>query len=276
MTTADWLKAAELHLKNVGVETSRLDSLLLLSDVVGKDRSHLLAHPELSLTEHQVIELENMLNRRGQHEPLAYIRGKSDFYGREFMVNEHVLVPRPESETMIELLKSHCARVQPLRKPLRMVDVGTGCGALGISARLELADAEVIGVDIDPACLELAKENAKKHSVEVEFFQSDLLSNLPVTDHESPLTILANLPYVPDYYQINLAARHEPVVAIFGGPDGLDLYRSLFAQLAELPNTTITVFTESLSFQHEALTDIAAKSGFTPKTQKDLIQVFEK
>lgn len=271
MNVAEWLRAAELRLKNAGIETARLDALLLLGDAIGRDRSHLLAHPELLLTQHQVTELENLLERRIQHEPLAYIRGKSEFYGREFAVNEHVLVPRPESETMIDLLKSYCERVQPLR----IFDVGTGSGALAISAKLELADVEVIGVDIEPACLELAKDNVKKHSVEIEFFQSDLLSNLPVPNNESPITILANLPYVPDKYEINKAAKHEPGLALFGGPDGLDLYRTLFTQLAELRNPLITILTESLTFQHEPLATIAAEKGFTLKTHKDLIQVFQ-
>ena len=285
MNTADCIANVQSSLAKAGVETARLDALLLLSDVTGKNKPHLLAHPELELMPQQQSDLEKLVARRVRHEPLAYIRGKSEFYGREFLVNQHVLVPRPDSETIIYLLKSSVT--QPARgqassrsgvfgQEMQIIDVGTGSGALAITARLELPDAEVYGLDVDPACLEVAKKNAQKHSSDVTFLQSDLLGNLPITNYQLPITILANLPYVPDDYEINQAATHEPKIALFGGPDGLDLYRTLFAHLAGLSNKAITVFTESLGFQHKALTEIAEKNGFTLKIHKDLVQVFTK
>ncbi len=274
MTTADWLGTAESNFNTAGIDTPRLDALLLLSDVTGKDKSHILAHPALELNPNQLARLAKMIARRVNHEPLAYIRGKSEFYGREFAVNNQVLVPRPESETMIELLKFFSRT--DLAKECTVIDVGTGSGALAITAKLELPGTNVFGVDTDPNCLKVAQENANKHAANVKFLQSDLLSNLPITSRQSPVAILANLPYVPDDYPINQAATHEPALALFGGTDGLDLYRTLFGQLPAITSYPITIITESLANQHQTVTEIATNQGFTPKTQKDLIQVFSK
>lgn len=277
MTIQQWLNQATDILSVSGIGTARLDAIVLLEDVTGKDRTHLLAHPELKLTHEQIIRLQKLLKRRSQHEPLAYVRGKTEFYGREFLITHDVLEPRPESETMIDLLKSSLfSKVRPLSKdgPLHVVDVGTGSGALAITAKLELPEAEVLALDIDPKCLKIARRNADKHAVGVKFIQSDLLESFSVTSHQSPVTILANLPYVPDDFHINEAALHEPKIAIFGGQDGLNLYRQMFEQLTKWTDNHIYVFTESLPFQHAELTNIASAQKFTQIAKDDFIQVF--
>ena len=272
MKSDQWLQESTKQLERAGIVTARLDALVLLTDVTRKDRAHLLAHPEIDLTEVELSELERLLSRRVQHEPLAYIRGKTEFYGRKFVVNKHVLVPRPESETIIELLKKH-----PQSLNIKtIVDVGTGSGALAITAKLEFPDSQVFGLDVDPACLEVARKNADIHNADVKFLQSDLLCNLPITAHKSPTTIIANLPYVPNDYPVNQAAKHEPKLALFGGDDGLDLYRTMFAQLADSPIESISVYTESLPSQHDSLSKIATKTGFTQTQKSDFIQVFVK
>lgn len=265
MKSNDWIQHAERRLKVAGVGTARLDCLVLFEDCLGVDRAQLLAHPETSLSVAQVSQLNQYVERRAQHEPLAYIRGKTEFYGRNFIIDHRVLEPRPESETIIELLKALALPAKP-----RIVDVGTGSGALAITAKLELATAEVTGIDVDPGCLKVAKQNAQKHAVQLTLLKSNLLEQLTV----SADVLLCNLPYVPDDFHINEAALHEPKLAIFGGPDGLDLYRTLFEQIASAATKPSHVLTESLPSQHKALKMLAKKFGYNETSEDDFIQLF--
>lgn len=272
LTTSQWLAQATKQLETAGIGTARLDALVLLEDVLGTDRTHLLAHPEFELTNEQQEALVLLLNRRSMHEPLAYIRGRSEFYGRNFVITPTVLEPRPESETMIGLLKEQVTSGQGQV----IIDVGTGSGALALTAKLEMPDAHVIAIDIDKRCLEVATRNATIHDENITFVQSDLLSKFPTITNYLSVIILANLPYVPDDYQINDAALQEPRLAIFGGRDGLDVYRRMFSQLSEYTDIEITVLTESLPFQHAVLQNIARADGFTQVTEEDFIQVFRR
>lgn len=268
MQLIDFQHQAERTLEDAGISTARLDVLVLLEDSLNRDRAQLLAHPEIELTNEQIGVLNEQIRRRSRHIPLAYIRGKTEFYGREFIVNDYVLEPRPESETMIDTLKNlpHIGRSA-------IIDIGCGSGALGITARLELQDTSAIAIDIDPNCLDLARLNARKLQANIETFQGNLLE--PVMDRlPDNYVLLCNLPYVPDNFQINTAATHEPRLAIFGGPDGLDLYRQLFRQLQKLAHKPRYVLTEALPPQHEELTLIADSYGFTLLQSSDFIQVF--
>lgn len=269
-TVSDNLKQATYQLEQVGIETARLDSLVLLGDVTGKDRAHLLAHPELELAAEQIKKLKSLLDRRAQHEPLAYVRKKSEFYGRNFIISHYVLEPRPESEMMIQLLKSHHSQ----HSFKTIIDVGTGSGALAITAQLELPKTTVFGIDIDPNCLAVASQNAQKYDLSIDFKLGNLLEPTTNIDIEGPVAILANLPYVPDAYQINKAASHEPRLAIFGGKDGLDLFRQMFEHTAEYSDQAIFVFTESMLAQHTGLANIARAQKFTEIEESDFIQVF--
>lgn len=266
-TTSQQLKLTETLLSNAGIESARLDALILLEDVTGKNRAHLLAHPELVLTSEQKYQLDKMVGRRMQHEPLAYIRGKIEFYGREFTVNEHVLVPRPESESMIEILDRY-------GDIPTIIDIGTGSGALAISAKLTKPSAEVIAIDIDENCLEVTKRNAKQLVAKIRCKQGDLLRGIELNNYPGPVVILANLPYVPDAHAINQAATHEPKLALFGGPDGLDLYRVMFDQLSAFEDQQIIVITEALEPQHKSLAGIAKDHGFVPGSSIGLAQSF--
>ena len=264
-TRAKWLHTATQQLDDAGIATARLDALVLLKDALHTNRAHLLAHPDQKLTEEQIAVLAEQLERRSRHEPLAYIRGKTEFYGRDFYVNEHVLEPRPESETMITLLKQLYGKQQ-----VKLADIGSGSGALGITAALELGLNSVYLHDIDPKTLEVARRNAEAHKVHAEFVQTNLINNYNA-DYE---ILLCNLPYVPNDFHINTAATHEPKIAIFGGPDGLDLYREMFAQIVKLPWKPASIFTESLPPQHPELTQIAAAAGYELSKSEDFIQLF--
>ncbi len=266
MNNGDWLSQATKRLEKSGIGTARLDALVLLEDATGHDRAYLLAHPTTPLKGLTPQKLEIWLNRRLQHEPLAYIRGKTEFYGHEFIINKHVLEPRPESETMIELLKS--TKINP---GTMIVDVGTGSGALAVTAKLEMPKMNVMGTDIDANCIKVAKQNAKKHKTDIKFIQTDLLSGVELSKNS---ILLCNLPYVPDDYKLNEAAMNEPKIAIFGGSNGLSVYRQLFKQTEKLASKPKYIFTESLPLQHQELAKIAQNSGYHLQKTDDFIQVF--
>jgi len=276
MTVGNYLAVANKKLGQAGVGTARLDALVLLEDVMSVDRARLLAEPATEISAGQAAKLTKLLKRRARHEPLAYVRGRTEFYGRDFVITPTVLVPRPESEAVIDMFKELVA--DGALKPrsdnkgirLRVADVGTGSGALGITAALEVPEITVDLLDIDPKALKIAKINVDKFTLKAEVGRSDLLASSS-QDYD---IVLCNLPYVPDDYQINRAAAKEPRLAIFGGPDGIDVYRRLFKQLSQLPKQPLYILTEALPPQHQQLSDIAARSGYQVQRQNSFIQQF--
>ncbi|MEX2007137.1 MAG: HemK/PrmC family methyltransferase [Candidatus Saccharimonadales bacterium] len=272
LSAGQWLDIACRKLTAAGIGTAELDSLVLLEDVTSKDRAYLLAHPETPLSKQARRKLNALLKQRTIHMPLAYVRGFTEFYGRNFIVNKNVLEPRPESETMIDLLKDLSAQSQGA--PLLIVDVGTGSGALAITTKLELPSANVLAIDIDPKCLVVAHQNAKMLGANVDFVQGDLLTPLPTAKYQLQTILLANLPYVPSRYQINRPAAHEPRIAIFGGPDGLEIYRNLFKQTEKLDPCPQIILTEALPSQHAEMIKLAELSSYKLIKTLDFIQVF--
>lgn len=270
MNIDSWLSSATDKLHRSNIATARLDCLVLLADELGRDKSWILAHAEDKLQIKQVTNLSTKIAQRARHTPLAYVRGKTEFYGRDFIVNRRVLEPRPESETLINLLKQ-----LNLAAGSNIADIGTGSGALAVTAILEMPTHRVIATDIDKNCLLVAAQNAKKHGADIGLIQGNLLEALlPLSERFSPAVLLCNLPYVPDDFHINLAAGHEPRRAIFGGRDGLDVYRTLFRQVVELLSPPHYILTESMPPQQRELTQIAAEAGYKLESADDFIQLF--
>jgi release factor glutamine methyltransferase len=261
----DALANATSTLKQAGIGSARLDALILIEDVTGRDRAYLLAHPEHKLTAAEAAELDKKITRRTTHVPIAYIRGSAPFYGRMFSVNEHVLVPRPETEGMIELLKQ-----LPLTAP-RIADIGTGSGCIGITAALELPQgADVWLYDIDFATLVVAKTNAHLLSAPVHATQADMLEGLG-----GPFdALLANLPYVPTTLPVSESIMHEPELALFAGSDGLDAYRVFWQQVSALAHRPAYILTESLVIQHAKNAALAKVAGYALIHTDHLIQLF--
>lgn len=264
-TIAEYLRNATNQLRMAGVASARLDALILLEDQLKLDRAYLLAHDDAELSPEHFKKLQKNIQRRRSHEPLAYIRGQSEFYGRPYIITKDVLVPRPESEAIITLLSE--------LNPTAITDIGTGSGALAITAALEHPKATVYGVDIAAACLHVAKQNAKQLAATVHFLQGDLFAPLV---NISVDTLLCNLPYVPDDYPINQAAQHEPALALFAGADGLDAYRSLITQLTEQQQKPDFIITESLTTQHGSLVEIMKAAGFSLQKTHDLAQLYSR
>lgn len=287
MKVSDWLKKSTQKLDTAGIETARLDCLVLLEDVLGIDRAQILAEPSRQVSEEQQAKLNKLLNRRASHEPLAYIRRHAEFYGRRFVVNSDVLVPRPETEAMIDLLKSLFTKIDSsdseslniakksiqAKKTVNIADVGTGCGAIGITASEELKSRSNIHVeliDISQNALEVAKTNVIEYTTPIATLHSDLIAST-TSDYD---ILLCNLPYVPNDYVVNTSAEFEPKIALYAGPDGLDLYRKLFTQLSERPDVPLLLLTEALPTQHEALAELAGQNSYKLVKTDDFIQLF--
>lgn len=281
MTIDEWLREAQQTLRANGIDSAWIDAILMLEYSLNIDRAFILANPERKLTSENVAKLNNVFSRRLRHEPIAYIRGFCEFYGYNFLVNSHVLIPRPESENFINALKTlYANKVNIKLSPKKhshsnvswsIADIGTGCGALGITAKLELPNLSVDLIDIDRKALKIAKSNVDKFTLNVNLKQSDLLINLS----KLYTVLLCNLPYIPDDLTINKAAEFEPTLALYGGQDGLDIYRKLFKQLSQSTIKPLYILTESLQFQHASLAQIAAQFDYYLTDTLGLVQVFK-
>lgn len=262
MTIGQFLRAATDRLNAAGIETARLDCLVLAEDVLGMDRAVILAHPEHKIAPLPLLELSNKVAQRAAQKPLAYIRRKASFYGREFKVSPAVLVPRPETEALIGLLKTLTLPHKP-----SIADIGTGSGCIGITAALELSGSKVCLCDIDPAAMRIARQNANSLGAPVKTAVCDLFGSLTGFD-----VVLANLPYVPTDYAINQAAKHEPKLAIFGGHDGLEIYRHFWQQAKALQPKWI--LTETLPVQHKTMAKLALDAGYKLSKTDGYAQLF--
>ncbi len=221
------LRAATQTLQ-AGSDTAALDAQLLLALVTGRGRAWLLAHGDCRLSDAQARRFSALVARRAGGEPLAYIRRRQAFFDRDFHVSPAVLIPRPESEQLLELALAHT----PPGFSGTLAEIGTGSGALGITFAALRPRARVILMDISPAALTVARINAARHRVRVAFRQGDLLQPLLARSERVDL-LLANLPYVRSGDLPQLAvSRHEPWLAMDGGADGMALNRRLLRELS--------------------------------------------
>lgn len=276
-TTSEYLRYATSKLSSNSIDTARLDSLILMEFVLKKDRAKILANPNSKISEMQKKVLNHHLTTRSRHIPIAQIIHKSEFYGRSFYINKNVLVPRPESEVMIDMLKSLIfndpitRNTQSKQKPIYVADVGTGSGALGITAKLECPDIKVDLLDNDPKAINVAKKNVVLNTINANIIISDLL----LSSNKNYDILLCNLPYVPDDFHINLAASHEPSTAIYGGTDGLDIYRKLFKSLSNIQHKPLYILSESLPFSHRSLAITAKNARYNLISTNDFVQLFK-
>jgi release factor glutamine methyltransferase len=212
------LADAARRLAAAGASSPRLDAELLLGKVSGWSRVEVLAHPEWRVDNAVENAFHTLVNRRAASEPIAYVLGEREFYGRSFKVDRRALIPRPETELLVDIGIAAVARWRSRGVEPTVVDVGTGSGAVAVSVVTE-ASARVVATDISFDALELARENAFHHHASVVFLQTDLVSGLRGPLH----VVLANLPYVPTSRLLPLdVVAYEPAVAIFGGARGTE------------------------------------------------------
>lgn len=226
-TVLEILNKTTTFFQHKGVPNPRLDAQYILAHGLKMKRMDLYLNFDKPLSEHELEVLRPLVARRAKREPLQHIVGSTSFRGHEIHCDRRALIPRPETESLIDFLQERLAG----KESPRIVDIGTGTGAIAIAAAKEIEGAHVVATDISKEALELAKENATANEANVEFFQGDLLNALP--EGEKFDVIVSNPPYIPDSEKENLQPEvrdYDPALALFGGPDGLTLVRNLLEQ----------------------------------------------
>ena len=270
MTIKDWLSHAQQLLQQAAIPSARLDCEILLAHTIKKSRTYLHAHGEEVLEPrlHEIADARLAL--REDRTTIAYIIGHKEFYGRLFKVTTATLIPRPESETIISLLERFIPK--DTSNPLHLIDIGTGSGCLGITAKLEFPFLDVTLSDISRHALVVAKSNAKHLKADVQFAQQNLLS-----EYYTPTNyIIANLPYVDKEWERSPETNHEPSLALFADENGLALIYKLLPQAMTTLLPDGYLFLEADPCQHEAIMSRAKRYGLIPILTEDYIVVLQK
>lgn len=220
MTINRWLDQTSAAFQTAGISSARLDAQVLLGRAMHQNRTWVLAHGDDVIPTDALAQLNDQAKRRCNREPLAYILGEREFYSRTFLVDSNVLIPRPETEQIIDTLKE-----LNLPNDAELLDVGTGSGAIAVTAALELPQIHVSASDTSKQALATAQKNAERLGAKVYFFESDLLQ------HATTYTaIVANLPYVDQQWQRSPETKFEPAAALFADDGGLALINQLISQ----------------------------------------------
>ena len=266
MIISEWLKAATKSLKNIGISSARLDAELILANTLRKNRTYLHAHLDEEIDPRRFDIANARLDLRLDRVPISYILGYKEFYGRKFTVSPSVLVPRPESEDLISLFLELTAS-EITEKTL--IDVGTGSGCLGITAKLERDNLSVILSDVSKPALKIAEKNADTLKAEVTIQQQPLLNGqIRPVDY-----IFANLPYVDKDWDVSPELKYEPEIALFAKDEGLKLISELISQAPRCLTSNGLLFIEADPCQHNRIIDTAIKNGFKEEKRLNYILV---
>ena len=258
MNVRSWLKKTKEVI-------SSLDAELILAHVLGKDRVFLVSHDEDELTTAQIAEADKLVQKRAAGHPLAYLTGHKEFYGRDFLVNENVLIPRPETEGIIDMVKE--------LNPREILDIGTGSGCIAITLKAELPETKVHACDISEAALEVAAQNAARLDIDLdELVISDLTANINLENIDM---IVANLPYVnPDWDFLSPEIKKEPETALYADDNGLSLIGRLLDELATKNYRGFLILESDISQQPDII-EYAKKHGFEHQKTFELITLFK-
>jgi release factor glutamine methyltransferase len=241
-------------------DRARRDAEALLLHLTGKNRAWMLAHESDDFGGCVAIQYASLLERRLAGEPIQYITGEAEFYGLPFRVTPHVLIPRPETEHLVETVIALC---RGMERP-RIVDVGTGSGAIAVGLAHELPQAQVTATDLSDAAIEIAQENAARNGLagRIRLVQGDLLG--PFAGQQFDV-VASNPPYVSTADRATLAVEvreHEPAMALFAGADGMTMYRRLIPQAAAVLVTGGHIVLEIGYDQKQAIGNLLAESGY--------------
>ena len=272
MTIKEALKEASAKLDSIDIKSAKLDSELLLADVLSKTKEWLIAHDTDELSSEQIKKYEQSIERRLDREPVCYITNKLEFYGIEFYVDNRVLSPRVETE----LIAEQAIKYTP--KDSRLIDLGTGSGAIAIAIAKHRPDLEITATEVSEEAMVVAKINANNilgKDNKIKFIMADVWDGVEGMFE----TVATNLPYVSEDYKPNMKpeVHKEPSVALYGGKgDGLDLYRKFYKDINKHIKKGSKVYHESDPWQHEALKALAEAQGLKSILEEYLILGFLK
>jgi release factor glutamine methyltransferase len=252
-------------LRRAGAPTPALDADVLLAHALAVPKESLVAHPEVELSADEEARFDILVAKRADGVPVAYLRGFKEFYGLRFAVDPRVLVPRPETEVLVDAVRAYAGD-----RALTLVDVGTGSGAIAVALAVTLPALRIIATDVSAVALAVARTNADTHGAHIDFRQGDLLA--PVTERVD--VVVANLPYLRDDALDRLAGERtslafEPRIATVAGPDGLALVRHAIADLPRVLAADGAAFFECDPPQVQLIAALLAKLGAVD-TLKDL------
>jgi len=239
-------------------ESARRDAELLLMHTLRKSRAWLITHGDKLLSEELCASYTKLMERRRHGEPIQYITGVTEFYGLPFRVTSDVLIPRPETEHLVEKVLSLADRFE---QP-RIVDVGAGSGAIAVALAHKLPQASITAIDLSQSALAIARENAKRNGVDLRFLEGDLLAPVVADKFEF---VVCNPPYVPETDRATLSVEvrdYEPALALFAGEDGLEVYRRLIPAAFEALVPGGYLVLEIGYGQSTAITELLARAGF--------------
>ena len=247
-------------LLQAGLENSRLDAEVLLRHVLDLAKEQLYMNGDGPISAGQEGKFRELLLRRSRREPVAYITGRKEFWSLDFFVSSAVLIPRPETELLVELVLQYVGRLAGGR-PVRVLDIGTGSGAISVCLARELPVAQIVALDISPVALDVARVNAERHGVadRIRFLTGDLFSVLETFD-----LIVSNPPYIRSGELPWLAPEireWEPVIALDGGPDGFDTYGRIIAEAHQYLATGGSLVLEIGADMAPDLVDLFSRAG---------------
>ncbi|MFW6267162.1 MAG: peptide chain release factor N(5)-glutamine methyltransferase [Halanaerobium sp.] len=271
MNIKELLNRSDQFLAERGIESSRLDAEVLMADLLNMERINLYVKYDYPLKSSEIDTYRQMIKKRAQRIPVAYITEKKEFMSLEFTVKEGVLIPRPETENLVEMVIEYC-RQQQLDSP-QIIDVGTGSGAIAVSLAHYLEDAKVVGVDLSAQALKVARENMEKHelSERMSILKSDLLAEFIKREIKGIDIIVSNPPYISETEMKELSpeVKKEPEAALKAGKDGLDYYRRLIPEAEKVLKNGGKLFLEIGCEQAEAVVDLFGDKWKEIEVKKD-------
>ena len=259
------LDVAIKFLEENHISGARLDAELLMGYTLDRDRPWVLAHDNDILLPHHIADFDSSISRRSKHIPVVHIIGTRDFYGLSLAITPDVLTPRVETEQMVIWAVS----AAPINS--RLIDIGTGSGAIALAIGVNRPDLHITATEISSVALKVARANTKTHRVNLNLVTSDLWASVTGSFD----TIVTNLPYLRDDADLMPEAKREPAIALFGGADGLELYRRFLEGIPAHLSPGGHLFTECDPWQHQSLIGVAAKVGLKPVQQGYFILGFK-
>ncbi|MGI9353108.1 MAG: peptide chain release factor N(5)-glutamine methyltransferase [Rhizobiaceae bacterium] len=259
-TIETWIRQAAKRLAERKIPTPDLDAKILLCEATGLSSAGIISNSRELLDAENVIRAEAFLQRRESGEPVHRILGRREFYGREFQLSADTLVPRPDTETLIEVV---LGQMKNVGENVNILDIGTGSGVIAVTLAAELPAARVVASDISPNALSTAAENANRHGVEcrIEFILSDVYSKI----NGQFDFIVSNPPYIPngeiDTLE-NEVRLHDPYRALAGGEDGLNFYHTIFSEGRKHLSDSGVIILETGANQSDAVCALAAAHGY--------------
>ena len=245
ITIEFWLREAATRLQVIGVESPLPEARVILGNALQKDRTWLIVHGQEVLSDSGRVRADDDLSQRLNHVPLAYLAGEREFYGRIFKVTPATLIPRADTETLVE------AALEVLPEGAKVLDLGTGTGCIAITLKLERPDLHLIASDISGEALEIARQNAERLGAEVDFQLSDGFKSIQGLEFDH---LVSNPPYVENGADLAPEVRnHEPAQALFAGEDGLDFYRRLASEAPDYLSPKSWVLLEVGHMQADAV-----------------------